>query len=288
MLLPLLLLFALPSSAVALIKNTSIAPLNGNFVSAYDPDRALQFVYYSAAAYCDANPINAWSCGPCKKLGSYDATTVSDARTDGQAYVASSAADNVIVVAFRGSENLKNWIANLNFSKAAAYPECNGCMVHGGFYDSMKALYPTIRNEVARRRLDLPTARLVVTGHSLGAALAVLTANELHYGEGLVVDAVYTFGEPRVGNLAFKNYYNARGRVSWRVTHWRDPVPHLPPESFDFMHIATEVWYNNEASSSYQVCDSSGEDPKCSDSLWFDSSVSDHLHYLNISISEIC
>lgn len=47
------------------------------------------------------------------------------------------------------------------------------------------------------------------------------------------------------------------------------------------------MWYNSD-SSSYQVCDGSGEDKKCSDYLTFDTSISDHLHYINIPISGSC
>ena len=50
---------------------------------------------------------------------------------------------------------------------------------------------------------------------------------------------------------------------------------------------SSQVWYN-EASSSYQVCDGSGEDPNCSDSLLLPDSISDHLTYLGIPISGLC
>jgi hypothetical protein len=51
--------------------------------------------------------------------------------------------------------------------------------------------------------------------------------------------------------------------------------------------MGLQVWYN-EDSSSYKVCDGSGEDPTCSDSLLSPISVSDHLHYLGIPISGLC
>ena len=42
--------------------------------------------------------------------------------------------DGSITVAFRGSSNLRNWIANVDFVKKP-YPGCAGCEVHGGFQD---------------------------------------------------------------------------------------------------------------------------------------------------------
>jgi len=50
----------------------------------------------------------------------------------------------------------------------------------------------------------------------------------------------------------------------------------------NFRHIANEVWYSNEASTTYIVCDASGEDPNCADSIVM-TSISDHTTYLGIS-----
>jgi len=54
-----------------------------------------------------------------------------------------------------------------------------------------------------------------------------------------------------------------------------------------FRHAPREVWYTKNQTS-YTVCDGSGEDPKCSDSLYVATSVSDHLNYLNLPISRLC
>jgi hypothetical protein len=54
---------------------------------------------------------------------------------------------------------------------------------------------------------------------------------------------------------------------------------------FNFHHISTEVFYNDE-STSYKLCDGSGEDPTCSNDVAWDSLLysSDHCEYLNIPI----
>ncbi len=84
--------------------------------------------------------------------------------------------------------------------------------------------------------------------------------------------------------------------ITWRVTHYecvmhaararRDIVPHVPPESFGFNHVPVEVWYD-EPSTSFKVCNDSGEDPTCADSVLGDS-VQDHLDYMAIQISNLC
>lgn len=67
-----------------------------------------------------------------------------------------------------------------------------------------------------------------------------------------------TFGEPRVGNAAFAGIHDnlvqhfERGRLfqvpnSIRVTHHRDVVPHIPPQSLSsYKHHATEVFLSPE------------------------------------------
>lgn len=38
-----------------------------------------------------------------------------------------------------------------------------------------------------------------------------------------------TFGQPRIGNAAFASYYSRMVPNTFRITHERDIVPHLPP-----------------------------------------------------------
>ena len=253
----------------------------------YSEERAMMFLHFSNAAYCDDGSIGNWTCDSCLKADpNFNATAFTDDDTQGQAYVGMSEPDSTktaspaIVVGFRGSANVRNWLSDLHYPKMAAYSKCNGCRVHSGFYRAWKALAPGVVAEVLRLHAATPSAQLFVTGHSLGAALAVLAASELHYSQNLTIDAVYTYGLPRVGNEAFHGFYSNGSHVSWRITHNRDPVPTLPPKFFGFRHSRQEVFYS-ENSSSYRLCDGSGEDPKCSDGV-FSYNMNDHTSYLGI------
>jgi hypothetical protein len=65
------------------------------------------------------------------------------------------------------------------------------------------------------------------------------------------------------------------------------PLP-LLLQSFGFTHAVEEAWYSEDFSS-YTACSTSnGEDPNCSDSVGLPISVSDHLEYFNIPISNLC
>ena len=252
----------------------------------YDPSAALQSAWLSSAAYCSSNHLSTWSCGqPCESVGisGGSAAVTYDSALNLQAYVV-QLSSGVPAVVFRGTEpsSLKNWILNLNISHPAPYDGCAGCSVEGGFYHGYQELMPNIRSSLSQMGFG-PGDQVLVTGHSLGASMATVAAYELA-GAGWDVLPMYTFGQPRTGNDAFHSSFD--GRVEqWRVTHHHDPVPHLPPEDFGYHHTATEVWYN-EANTQYQVCDGSGEDPNCADSVpWYDLlDVEDHLHYMGIMI----
>lgn len=101
------------------------------------------------------------------------------------------------------------------------------------------------------------------------------------------LQAVYTFGQPRVGNLAFVSWFvqKLEGTPFYRVVHDKDPIVHAPPTLLGFQHTPTEVFYN-AAESAYRLCDASGEDPTCSDRyLWpWDLDPQHHLEYLGIAM----
>merc|ERR1711916_60900 len=94
------------------------------------------------------------------------------------------------------------------------------------------------------------------------------------------------FGLPRVGNKLFSDFQSTIIPDTFRVVHKNDIVPHLPPQWVGFHHVKTEVWAN-EDQDVLKVCDGSGEDPSCSDSVYGDS-VEDHLHYLNVTMNSRC
>lgn len=71
----------------------------------------------------------------------------------------------------------------------------------------------------------------------------------------------------QVGNEVFAKFSVSHGVPIFRVVHNRDPVPHLPFESWGYRHPPTEVFFDADQTS-YVVCDDSGEDVTCSDQFW--------------------
>ncbi|KNC56171.1 lipase [Thecamonas trahens ATCC 50062] len=204
-----------------------------------------------------------------------------DEKTKTEAYVGYRAASKTIVVAFEGSHNTQNWIVNLQFLKADFdYPGAEHARVHGGFYKAYKNIQVDVENDVGALVDQFPDYQVYVTGHSLGGALAAFAALDITVNRPHVPVNVYTFGSPRVGNDAFQLYFQAQISNSIRVVNKADIVPHLPPRAFNFHHVPREVWV--EKSGVIVVCNGSGEDPHCSDSLRTPWSTKDHLEYLGV------
>ena len=102
---------------------------------------------------------------------------------------------------------------------------------------------------------------------------------------------LYTMGSPRVGNAIFAQAYTRALRAAdadaWRLVNDADPVPHLAPQHFPgepYTHVPYEVWLRPAGSSNRTICDGSGEDPHCSDSLSaLELRPTHHTSYFNLN-----
>ena len=78
--------------------------------------------------------------------------------------------------------------------------------------------------------------QLVVTGHSLGAALATLYTDRINDSKSVC----YTYGSPRVGN---KDLIKNMNFNCYRFRNNNDIVTKVPPEFLGFTHKSTELKY---------------------------------------------
>ena len=106
------------------------------------------------------------------------------------------------------------------------------------------------------------------------------------YNLQINIDTFYTFGSPRGGNIYFSKYFtNINNKIenSYRITHNRDIVPHLPPNALGFIHINQDEIYYNKNNTKYNKC-IDVESSDCADSNYYNFSIEDHLTYFNQKI----
>lgn len=134
------------------------------------------------------------------------------------------------IVAFAGTDPLvlANWITDFDTRIASAH-------VAEGIEVAAQSIWRQLQS-----LLDRPEAaagKTFVTGHSLGGALAVVTADRIVKSRR-GVEAVYTFGMQRPGSNQFAIEYNERiGQRTYRLVHGEDFVPTFPPSEFGFHHV---------------------------------------------------
>ncbi|HEX3855948.1 MAG TPA: lipase family protein [Verrucomicrobiae bacterium] len=183
-------------------------------------------------------------------LGTISSVRIRDEQTDAE--VLMEELPDAIVLAFKGTKEIRDWLTDADFFKtpivgslSREFPVAAGANsfieVHRGFLAAVDSLLPKI---IAR--LNGNSKPLIITGHSLGGAMASLAGWFLQQAN-FPVRAVYTFASPRVGNAAWRGAYNALlGQKTFRVACCGDLVPLIPgiftPPCDGFRHVGREVF----------------------------------------------
>src|SRR6056300_1813858 len=185
-----------------------------NVTSAYDSHLAHVAVNISQATYCMTQTSN-WDCMTCDITNSYDNILIQNGE---QVIFGYNEVYNAIFISFRGSENIQNWIANIQVSQITPYSD-KSIAVATGFYKLFVSLQTNIYKIVDELIEKYNTNQLLLTGHSLGAALATLNAFDiLYYQKNYKIHSLITFGSPRVGNKEFSRIFESYNINSIRVT----------------------------------------------------------------------
>ncbi|VDK55282.1 unnamed protein product [Anisakis simplex] len=152
------------------------------------------------------------------------------------AMLAVSEAAKSIYVVYKSSNMDKQIIAEFIHVIAAQFGAwekfVGGSGVMTYFYSAFQRLFVDsgMKTDLTKMKEKYPGYKVWVTGHSLGASLASMTALYLVNETIFPADRVrlVTFGEPRTGNVAFARAVEENVRFRYRVVHANDLVTNLP------------------------------------------------------------
>lgn len=260
-----------------------------HFRSYGDQHLILRFAEFAALSYCEnASVIESFE-DRNMRMGDFELlATEKDYTGEIIFYTAFNPITRIMVAVFRGSTNKQDvfWDAlsipvplNLTQLPLEGLTTSMNATVHAGFYgrfitykkntteileDSLRMVY---RQDTLNNGTSTPIA-LVIVGHSLGAAWALLQAADWALN-GINATAAYLYGQPMVGDLETANALSETfgpGKIV-RVVNRNDMIPHIgfAPNGSHATNTP-EFYYRADGRHKLRICEN-GMDERCSQGL---------------------
>ena len=170
-------------------------------------------------------------------------------------------APNRLIIAFSGSDSRLDWVrTNLDGTIDATTG------IHEGFlsaWHSIRDRVLTLAGDMLIRNGGGKNVTILLTGHSLGGALATVSALDIQEGLDRPLTVV-TFGAPPVGNAAFINAFDSAfpPTDTWRVFTIHDPIPKLIVGKLEHSMASRKVVLGSVTSTALNAHDISHYAPK--------------------------
>jgi hypothetical protein len=158
----------------------------------------------------------------------------------------------VAYVIFRGTQDYEEWVQDFNISQSTyksgqlnlldssiispssiqmmkntvtnELSKNKNIMVHNGFMQA----YKKVQSDVLDSLKSIKPDNVVVSGHSLGAAISLIAAVNI-YSNGYKNLLLYNYACPRVGNKKFCELVTSMKFPFFRIANTEDIVPNMPP-----------------------------------------------------------
>jgi triacylglycerol lipase len=163
------------------------------------------------------------------------------------------------IIAFRGTQLSKEWLQNFQARQIAAAPTSQfryAGKAHEGFVQVYSELQQATLQSLEQLNPQVPC---YITGHSLGAAIALLAGMDsaMRFGDRRERLHIYTYGCPRVGNPAFAESSSQLTPNHYRVVNLADAFTLVPPINIgEYVHVGQEwsfLYPRNDISSNHFV-----------------------------------
>ncbi|NRH29004.1 lipase family protein [Pseudomonas sp. MS19] len=216
-----------------LAKHKEIWRVDANQADAYFPlyeqvaySQRLEIVPFDPVLYADNDPALGEDQENPANIHFLDDTKLSEESTDTQAFITHN--DEIILIAIRGTSDFPD--DALRDADAYQVPFAEGVgQAHRGFYEAAQKAAVFV---IAYLDKFFAGQKLLICGHSLGGANALLLAEMLRRRQGFTYDIqLYTYGAPRAADSDF--VAGAAELVHYRMVNHNDPVPSVPAPWMD-------------------------------------------------------
>ncbi|CAH0043332.1 unnamed protein product [Clonostachys solani] len=237
---------------------TSIPAVRGQnekIVTPEEVDLMDLYASYTASAPCNNgtaidDPVTCFK--NCERVQEDKAIVVGSylgEQTEFAAYIALVESRKQIIWVGRGTATPKNEETNLQ-TRLIPSDLVEGGKIHTGFSTAWNEIshdvFATLKEQVSMH----PDYDIVITGGSLGGAIATIAAAHIR-AAGYQAD-LYTYGSPRIGNDVLVDFITQQPGKLYRVTHRHDLVPRVPSPSIpipdwpEYRHVSPEYWLQGE------------------------------------------
>lgn len=161
-----------------------------------------------------------------------------------------------VVVVFRGSHNVYDWLLNLcMFKTKVKHADNEAYYVHWGMHKLLRQPSFTADDEKPQplnlrlysilRPLLAEGKKVTFIGHSTGGSMAVMSADFVAREPWGKVKRVVTFGQPACGGASFRKHYRLHHKT-YRICCDVDIVTFLPPIPYFYQHVGKLLWLHEQ------------------------------------------
>ncbi len=181
--------------------------------------------------------------------------------------------DKEAIISIRGTSSMEDILTDLTEFDFTSPQEMGlDGLVHRGFYEVAQDCYDSVTNVLDSLPLDKKNLNLLITGHSLGGAVAELLGGSLvsKYGVNKGNIELVTYGKPKVGNRNFTASQASKVPRSFHYAQMSDPVvlaepahlasstPLVMPDNYEYskntLWLTPAQQWNTHSLESYLEC----------------------------------
>ena len=147
---------------------------------------------------------------------------------------------------FRGTDTPPDDLDDLLCGQSDYSPVAGYGLVHEGF----EAVYASMSAAIRAAVEPLEVKQLLVTGHSMGSALALLSVPDLIHNTRILAEQLLhlNLACPRVASPRFAERYEAEGVPTYRIVNTCDLVTEVPPAVLGddlYRHVGAPVCFTH-------------------------------------------